>query len=97
MDLADTAGAIIGGSSRWSARMKELLPKWVFISSEGFDKRSLDAVQTVCFCPNHMSHALYYKAIAVAKSRNMDIGFIYSQNEHLALKEIAKVLVKAQG
>jgi len=41
-------------------RMKELLPKWVFISSAGFDKRSLDGVQTMCFCPNYMGHTLYY-------------------------------------
>ena len=97
MDLSSTAGAVIGGNSRWIARMKELLPKWVFISSEGFDKRSLDGIQTICFLPNNMSHTLYYKAVAIAKAKNMDIGFIYSQNEHLAMKEIAKVLVRAQG
>ena len=96
MDLKDTAGAIIGGAPKWIARMKSLLPRWVFISSVGFDKRSLDGIQTICFLPNHMSHKLYYKAVAVAKNKKMDIGFIYSQNEHLALKEIAKVLVRAR-
>ena len=96
MDLKDTAGAIIGGNPKWIARMKSLLPKWVFISSAGFDKRSLDGIQTICFLPNHMSHKLYYKAVAIAKNKKMDIGFIYSQNEHLALKEIAKVLVSAR-
>ena len=97
MDLKDTVGAIIGGAPKWSARMKELLPKWVFILSEGFDKRSLDNIQTIFFFPNNMSHALYYKAVAIAKTKNMDIGFIYSQNEQLALKEIAKTLAKAGG
>jgi hypothetical protein len=97
MDLTHTAGAIIGGNPRWSGHMKELLPKWVFISSEGFDKRSLDGIQTICFLPNHMSHALYYKAIGIAKAKNMDIGFIYSQNEQLALNEIARVLAKASS
>ena len=97
MDLSGTSGAVIGGSPRWIARMKELLPKWVFISSAGFDKRSLDSIQTICFQPNNMSHTLYYKAVAIAKTRGMDIGFIYSQNERLAMEEIAKVLARAQG
>jgi hypothetical protein len=96
MDLTDTAGAIVGGHPKWSTKMKELLPKWVFISSVGFDKRSLSGIQTICFLPNHMSHKLYYKAIAIAKSKKMDIGYIYSQNEQLALKEIAKALAKSQ-
>jgi len=96
MDLKDTVGAIIGGSLKWSSRMKEFLPKWVFILSEGFDKRSLDNIQTVFFLPNNMSHALYYKAVAIAKAKNMDIGYIYSHNEHLALKEIAKVLARVK-
>ena len=95
MDLKDTTGAIIGGNPKWSARMKELLPKWVFILSEGFDKRSLEGIQTIFFLPNNMSHALYYKAVAIAKTKNMDIGFIYNLNEQLALKAIAKVLAGA--
>ena len=95
MDLKDTVAAIIGGNPKWSAKMKELLPNWVFITSKGFDKRSLDNVQTVFFVPNSMSHSLYYKAVAIARNKNMDIGFIYSQNEQLALKEIAKTLARA--
>ena len=97
MDLKDTSGAIFGGKPRWSTRMKELLPKWVFISSPGFDKRSLDGIQTVCFVPGNMSHTLYYKAMNIAKAKNMEIGFIHSQNEQLALQEIAKVLAKAES
>ena len=95
MDLKDTVGAIVGGNQKWSARMKELLPNWVFIQSEGFDKRSLDNMQTVFFVPGSMSHTLYYKAVAIAKSRKMDIGFIHSHNEQLALKDIAKTLAQA--
>ena len=97
MDLKDTVGAIIGGNPRWGMRMKDLLPKWVFISSPGFDKRSLDGIQTVCFVPGNMGHTLYYKVMNIAKSRNLDIGFIHSQNELLALQEIAKVLAKAEN
>ncbi|MCL2045361.1 MAG: hypothetical protein FWG88_03135 [Oscillospiraceae bacterium] len=95
MDLKDTVAAIIGGNQKWVARMKELLPNWVFITSTGFDKRSLDNIQTVFFVPNSMSHSLYYKAVSIARNRNMDIGFIYSQNEQLALKDIAKALARA--
>jgi len=71
------------------------LPNWVFITSTGFDKRSLDNIQSIFFVPNSMSHSLYYKAVAIARNKNMDIGFIYSQNEQLALKEIAKALARA--
>ena len=97
LDLSGTTGAIIGGNPKCTARLRELLPKWVFISSEGFDKRSLDGLQTVCFFPNYISHALYYKSLSIAKNRNMDIGYIFSQNEHLAMKEIAKILVQARN
>ena len=97
MELKDTVGAIIGGNPRWGARMKELLPKWVFIASSSFDKRSLDGIQTVCFVPGNMGHTLYYKAMNIAKARNLDVGFIHSQNEQLALQEIAKVLAKADN
>ena len=96
MDLKDTTGVIIGGNLRWGARMKELLPKWVFISSPSFDKRSLDGIQTVCFVPGNMGHSLYYKAMDIAKARNLEIGFINSQNEQLALQEIAKVLARIE-
>lgn len=95
-DLTDTTGAIVGGHQRWQQRMKELLPGWVFISSEGFDVRVLDGVEVICFYTQHLGHALYYKAVGEARKRGLPIGYIGSINEELALREIAAIMGKAR-
>jgi len=89
LDLSDTVGAIIGGSPKWQSRMKELLPKWLFISSEGFDKKSIENMKTICFCSQYLSHKMYYKAINIARSNNIVTGYVNSQNDRLAMREIS--------
>lgn len=96
MDLSKTTGAIIGGHQRWQQKMKELLPGWIFISSEIFDARVLDGAQALCFFTQYLSHSLYYKVITEARKRELHIGYISSVNEELALREIAATIKKAR-
>ncbi|MBE3584935.1 MAG: hypothetical protein IMW94_01940 [Thermoanaerobacter sp.] len=56
-DLNRFAGAIVGGHPRWQDRMRQLLPEWVFISSENFDVKVLDRVEVIVLFPAYMSHS----------------------------------------
>lgn len=88
-DLTGVSGAIIGGHERWHKKMKELLPNFVFISTENFDARLLDNVDVVLFFTQYLGHALYYRAVNEARKRRVKIGYINSLNEGLVLREIS--------
>ena len=94
--ISDTVGVIIGGSTRWQAKMKKSLPNWVFVSSGNFDKKLFDNRQIACFSTLNLSHSFYYKAVNIAKNNRMCIGFL-SQNDKLALKEIADIIERSRA
>jgi len=91
-DFTGVRGVIFGGHERWRKRMKELLPGFVFISSESFDVRLLDDADVVLFFVGYMGHKLYDKAIAEARKHGLKVGYISSINDRLALGEIEKIL-----
>ena len=82
-NLSDTSGIIFGGDAKWHARMRLLLPNWLFFSGEFFDLNYASDIDTIFFYHPGLSRGLYKKGIRFAKANNKKIGYIVSQNDNL--------------
>ena len=74
-----------------------LLPNWVFINNEVFDKKLMENISTVKFNVQGLTHNVFYKAIKITRDSNMTIGYIGMQNEKLAMQEIERILQKQKS
>ncbi|MEG0775476.1 hypothetical protein [Clostridium sp.] len=83
---------VIGGHSRWVARMKELLPNWIFIDVESinFDVKLLKK-KYVFINTLKNSHAMYYKVI-----ENIEPGtklkYFNNSNVDICIKSIENLI-----
>lgn len=91
-DLKSIKALIIGGTSKWQQRMKNLLPNFNFIAPDAlnFDLSVLDNVDYIFIYINYLSHAMYYKVMSSVKSQK--IFYIQSTNEELVLSQIKKYI-----
>ena len=91
--LKEINGVIIGGHEKWQQKMKEYLPKFIFIHTDmlNFDVTALNGVKDVFFYINYLNHAIYYKVIEYIKNKDVKIHYINVQNEDLVLKNIYNV------
>ncbi len=97
-ELKNYKAVLIGGHEKWQARMKELLPKFIFVHPDNvaFDLRLLDGVGTVFVYTNYLNHSIYYRAMGAIAGKNVQVGFISQANEALVLKHIANFFKEAE-
>jgi hypothetical protein len=78
--LSSVKGLIVGGTPKWQTKLKEILPKWKYLSSEtlNFDEGIVKNAEVVVFYINYLSHPLYYKV--VNSIGNSDIKIVYIDN-----------------
>lgn len=88
--LKSFKAVLIGGHEKWQARMKELLPEFVFIhpGNHNFDLRLLDGVDMVFIYVNYLNHAVYDRTMEAVRGKDIKITYINQQNEDIVLKEI---------
>lgn len=89
-DLKTVKVTIIGGSSSWTSKMKELLSEWNYIGLNqiNFDKRLLNADWVIVNSVQNM-HKLYYKAKENAPN---NFAIISKTNVKLACEAIHKLI-----
>lgn len=90
----DINGIIVGGHDKWQQKMKESLPTFKFISAdnENFDPAIMDNVDIVFFHTNYLPHALYYKAVGLARTKGIKIACIRHINPENAINKIKQVV-----
>ena len=93
-ELQNYKAVLVGGHEKWQQRMKELLPRFIFIHPDNaaFDVRLLDGVDTVLIYTQYISHAIYERVMSAIAGRNITVGFINQPNESLVLSDIARII-----
>lgn len=92
--LKNTKALIIGGHEKWQARMKELLPGFLFIhpDNKAYDLRILNSIDIVFFYVNYLNHAIYGRTVDAIAGRPIKIGYLNQANEERVLHNIKKFL-----
>lgn len=93
-ELKTFKAVLIGGHERWQARMKELLPEFVFIhpDNKAFDARLLESVPTIFICTNYLNHAIYNKAMDYIANKDVKVRYIHKSNEKMVLSDIYRAM-----
>lgn len=75
--------AIVGGHPSWINKMKAKLPEYKYFSSDvrsSISRDALTGVQKIYFFTNYIGHAEYNKFVSMAKSCDVNIGFLNEVN-----------------
>lgn len=81
--LAGRKIVIVGGHPIWVKKLKEVFPKWKYISDENFrpsEVKNLDGVERLYFYTDHMSHNMYETYIKAAREKKVPFGYIQGVN-----------------
>lgn len=92
--LQNYKAVLVGGHEKWQSRMKELLPRFVFIHPDNaaFDLRLLDGIDTVFIYTQYISHSIYERVMSAIAGRDIAIGYINQPNEARVLSDIARII-----
>lgn len=92
-ELKDFKAVLIGGHEKWQARLKEMLPEFIFIHTDNktFDVRFLDGVEVLFVYVNYLNHAVYNRVMEAAAGRDIKIVYINRQNINYVLQDIWRV------
>lgn len=90
--LKNYKAVLIGGHEKWQARMKELLPKFIFIHPDNaaFDLRLLDGVDAIFVYTQYINHSIYERTMGAATGKR--VGYLNQPNEARVLQEIARFI-----
>lgn len=93
-ELKDYKAVVLGGHERWQAKMKELLPGFIFIhpDNKSFDLRILDGINTVFVYVNYLNHAIYERMMEAIQGTDIKIIYLNQQNEDIVLKQMYKAV-----
>lgn len=88
--LKNVKAVIIGGHERWQAKMKDLLPNFIFIHIDmvNFDVSMFDSVEFIFIYTNYLTHSIYYKAMDYVRGSDIKVHYLKQQNIDLVLKDI---------
>lgn len=91
-DLKSIKALIVGGTTKWQQRMKDLLPGFNFVAPDAlnFDVSIIDKVDYVFIYTNYLGHAMYYKVVSNIK--NKKVFFLKATNEERVLYQIKNSL-----
>ena len=89
--------AVLGGTERWSKRMKKLLPTWLFISVDdagtgGF--LALERADFIYIYTSALKHSHYYRTMNIIKSQGKMLYYLGSTNVNENLKQFEKELCR---
>ena len=91
MFLESRKGAIVGGRVEWVNKLKEVLPKYVYITIEDINKdfSYLNRVNTLYVYTGCLSHALYRNVMSNIDKTNISVAYINSQtNIELTIRKM---------
>ena len=81
--LQDKNVAVLGGTERWTKRMRRLFPKWKFISVEddsigGYN--ALEGASYIYIYTSAIKHSVYYRAMNLIRKSGKTLFFLGSTN-----------------
>ena len=81
--LQDKNVAVLGGTERWTKRMRRLFPKWKFISVEddsigGYN--ALEGASYIYIYTSAIKHSVYYRAMNLIRKSGKMLFFLGSTN-----------------
>lgn len=91
-ELKNLKAVLVGGHEKWQARMKGLLPGFIFIHPDNmaFDLRLLDGVDIIFIYTQYISHAIYQRVMSASAGKR--IGYLNQPNEARVLQDIARFI-----
>lgn len=82
-DISQLRIIIVGGHTKWVAKIKQEFPDWKFVSatvSGTLDTSIVDKADHVFFFSDTISHSTYYKYLNVLRERKISFGYIHGVN-----------------
>lgn len=98
-ELQSMKAIVIGGHERWQARMKQILPNFIFIHPDNiaYDLRFLDGIDAIFIYTNYLNHAIYYRTMEAIAGKDVIVGYINQSNEEMVLQEISRIVNKSKN
>lgn len=90
--LNEISGVVIGGHPNWQLRLKEMLPKWKFISPDvTLAEEIVRNASLVILNVSYIGHPMYNKAISIIRTHGIKMGYVDNVNIKLCLEEIRDI------
>ena len=86
---------IIGGHTKWVAKMKTEFPEWKFVNatvSGAADTAIVDKADYVFFFSDTISHSTYYRYLNILRERKISFGYIHGVNMENGIKQLYREL-----
>ena len=95
--IKDRKVAVLGGTERWTRRMKRLLPSWSFVSVEdnsigGF--HALERADIIYIYSSALKHSQYYRAMSLIRSSGKMLFYLKSTNTDESLQQFYRELCR---
>ena len=86
---------IVGGHTKWVAKMKTEFPDWKFVNptvSGAADTAIVDKADYVFFFSDTISHSTYYRYLNILRERKIGFGYIHGVNMENGIKQLYREL-----
>lgn len=96
-DLKDTRVIIIGGHTKWTAKLKKEFPDWIYISPDitgTIDPSIVDKADMVYFFTDLISHTTYNRYMNIVRERNVNFRYIHGVNIEKNIRQIHEDLTQ---
>lgn len=95
-NIKSIKAVLLGGHEKWQAKMKEVLPNFIFIHPDNlnYDLRVLDNIDALFIYPYYLNHSIYYRTMESIAGKDIIIGYLNETNEERVLQAISNTLSK---
>ena len=84
---------VVGGHTNWQNKLRELFPKWQFISAgqNSLDDKMIRGKDCIICNTEVLAHSCYYKILS-GRERRQKLCYVHSNNIQKCLRELAQQL-----
>lgn len=84
---------VVGGHTNWQSKLRELFPKWQFISAgqNSLDDKMIRGKDCIICNTEVLAHSCYYKILS-GRERRQKLCYVHSNNIQKCLRELAQQL-----
>ena len=89
--IADLDIMIVGGNDNWVKKIRNMFPKWRFLSpnaSAAVSSMQTAKIDKAYFFTDTLGHSQYYKYMQVIRNRQIPFGFIHGVNIQANVQQI---------
>lgn len=89
--IADLDIMIVGGNDNWVKKLRNMFPKWRFLSpnaSAAVSSMQTAKIDKAYFFTDTLGHSQYYKYMQVIRNRQISFGFIHGVNIQANVQQI---------